>query len=66
MQSLDPLFARLSRSKFRSRFRLGMKERQYCLAKWHNIPQGEALSEEQQRYIVTVIYHWLVIQMNQP
>lgn len=105
MQSLDPLFARLSRSKFRSRFRLGMKERQYCLekgapvieqhaadfvakrlapalpandgkqtpmrghpvfiaqhatatccrgclAKWHNIPQGEALSEEQQRYIV--------------
>ncbi|EFI8733218.1 DUF4186 domain-containing protein, partial [Shigella sonnei] len=24
MQSLDPLFARLSRSKFRSRFRLGM------------------------------------------
>ncbi|EFS1966733.1 DUF4186 domain-containing protein, partial [Shigella sonnei] len=25
MQSLDPLFARLSRSKFRSRFRLGMK-----------------------------------------
>ncbi len=30
MQSLDPLFARLSRSKFRSRFRLGMKERQYC------------------------------------
>ncbi|EJM1708347.1 DUF4186 domain-containing protein, partial [Shigella sonnei] len=27
MQSLDPLFARLSRSKFRSRFRLGMKER---------------------------------------
>ena len=97
MQSLDPLFARLFRSKFRSRFRLGVKERQYCLekgapvieqhaadfvakrlapalpandgkqtamrghpvfiaqpatatccrgclAKWHNIPQGEALS----------------------
>lgn len=33
MQPLDPLFARLSRSKFRSRFRLGMKERQYCLEK---------------------------------
>ncbi len=33
MQSLDPLFARLSCSKFRSRFRLGMKERQYCLEK---------------------------------
>ncbi|HCC7295529.1 TPA: DUF4186 domain-containing protein [Escherichia coli O157:H7] len=119
MQSLDPLFARLSRSKFRSRFRLGMKERQYCLekgapvieqhvadfvakrlapalpandgkqtpmrghpvfiaqhatatccrgclAKWHNIPHGVSLSEEQQRYIVAVIYHWLVVQMNQP
>ena len=37
-----------------------------CLAKWHNIPQGVSLSEEQQRYIVAVIYHWLVIQMNQP
>ncbi|EFW7612497.1 DUF4186 domain-containing protein, partial [Shigella sonnei] len=23
-------------------------------------------SEEQQRYIVAVIYHWLVVQMNQP
>lgn len=33
MQSLDLLFARLSRSKFRSRFRLGVKERQYCLEK---------------------------------
>ncbi len=35
-----------------------------CQLSGHNIPQ--ALSEEQQRYIVTVIYHWLVIQMNQP
>ena len=35
-----------------------------CLAKWHNIPQGVSLSEEQQRYIVAVIYHWLVVQMN--
>ncbi|MEI6977599.1 DUF4186 domain-containing protein, partial [Escherichia coli] len=25
-----------------------------------------SLSEQQQRYIVAVIYHWLVIQMNQP
>lgn len=33
MRSLDPLFTRLSRSTFRSRFRLGVKERQYCLAK---------------------------------
>ncbi|XPE53358.1 DUF4186 family protein [Shigella flexneri] len=26
-----------------------------CLAKWHDIPQGVSLSEEQQRYIVAVI-----------
>lgn len=119
MDNLEPLFARLQRSTFRSRFRLGVKERQYCLdkgpevidshaadfiaarlapaqpkndgkqtpmrghpvfiaqhatatccrgclAKWHHIPQGEALSAEQQRYIVGVIHHWLVIQMNAP
>ncbi|WP_260864443.1 DUF4186 domain-containing protein [Citrobacter sp. Marseille-Q6884] len=119
MNSLDPLFSRLAKSTFRSRFRLGEKERQYCrdkgaqvieqhaadfiakrlapafptndgkqtpmrghpvfiaqhatatccrgcLAKWHAIPQGQPLSEEQQRYVVTVIYHWLVIQMNKP
>ncbi|MTH46063.1 DUF4186 domain-containing protein [Intestinirhabdus alba] len=117
MYALDPLFARLARSAFRSRFRLGIKERQYCLdkgaevidrhagefiakrlapafpvndgkqtpmrghpvfiaqhatatccrsclAKWHAIPAGKALSDEQQRYIVAVIHHWLVIQMN--
>lgn len=115
----DSLFARLSRSTFRSRFHLGAKERQYCwdkgaqvidqhatdfvakrlapampandgkqtpmrghpvfiaqhatatccrgcLEKWHHIPQGQPLSEEQQQYVVAVIHHWLVIQMNQP
>ena len=36
-----------------------------CLEKWHQIPQGQSLSEEQQTYIVAVIHHWLVIQMNQ-
>lgn len=118
MNSLEPLFSRLAKSTFRSRFRLGDKERRYCmekgapvieqhaadfiakrlapafpandgkqtpmrghpvfiaqhatatccrgcLAKWHDIPQGQALSAEQQRYVVTVIYHWLVRQMNQ-
>lgn len=117
MSELDPLFARLARSTFRSRFRLGAKERQYCmekgaeviaahamdfvaqrlapavphndgkqtpmrghpvfiaqhatatccrgcLEKWHRIPAGTELTEEQQRYIVGVIYHWLVMQMN--
>jgi hypothetical protein len=117
MENLDPLFARLSRSPFRSRFHLGAKERQNCidkgapvieqhaadfvarrlasanpsndgkqtpmrghpvfiaqhatatccrgcLEKWHNIPAGSILSESQQRYIVTVIFHWLVREMN--
>lgn len=119
MNTFDALFARLSRSTFRSRFRLGTKERQYCwdkgaevigrhaadfvakrlapatpandgkqtpmrghpvfiaqhatatccrgcLAKWHNIAQGQPLNDEQQRYVVAVIHHWLVIQMNKP
>jgi hypothetical protein len=117
MSDYDVLFARLARSTFRSRFRLGAKERQYCvdkgaeviaahaadfvarrlapalpqndgkqtpmrghpvfiaqhatatccrgcLAKWHSIPAGVELTDVQQRYIVGVIYHWLVLQMN--
>ena len=119
MNTFDPLFARLSRSPFRSRFRLGTKERQYCwdkgaevidqhaadfvakrlapaapvndgkqtpmrghpvfidqhatatccrgcLAIWHYIAQGQPLSDEQQQYVVAVIHHWLVLQMNTP
>ncbi|TLV08847.1 DUF4186 domain-containing protein [Klebsiella indica] len=117
MASIENLFTRLQRSSFRARFRLGAKERQYCLAKgpdvidqhaadfiarrlapavipndgkqtpmrghpvfiaqhatatccrgclekWHAIPRGRALSEGEQRYVVQVIHHWLVIQMN--
>lgn len=117
MDELASLFSRLGRSAFRSRFHLGVKERQYCidkgaeiidqhaadfvarrlapaqpsndgkqtpmrghpvfiaqhatatccrgcLQKWHHIAQGVPLSEQQQRYIVQVIHHWLVIQMN--
>ncbi|CAI0987361.1 DUF4186 domain-containing protein [Serratia proteamaculans] len=30
-----------------------------CLAKWHNIPQGQALDEQQKQYIVQVIALWL-------
>ncbi|MFW2250085.1 DUF4186 domain-containing protein [Klebsiella variicola] len=119
MVEQDRLFARLARSTFRSRFRLGVKERQYCLdkgpeiidqhaadfirqrlapaepmndgkqtpmrghpvfiaqhasatccrgclEKWHAIPHGRALSEQEQRYVVQVIHHWLVLQMNGP
>ena len=36
MSDLDPLFSRLARSTFRSRFRLGDKERQYC---WDKGPE---------------------------
>lgn len=119
MDALESLFVRLQRSPFRSRFHLGVKERQYCydkgapmidqhaadfvagrlapawpkndgkqtpmrghpvfiaqhatatccrgcLEKWHHIPQGQALSAEQQNYVVRVIHHWLVLQMNPP
>ncbi len=119
MVPLDNLFTRLARSPFRSRFKLGVKERQYCYdkgpdvidshaaillpldsprrspktmaskrqcagirclspstprrpavasvsKKWHNIPAGTPLDDAQQHYIVGVIHHWLVIQMNKP
>ncbi len=118
MVEQDRLFARLARSTFRSRFRLGVKERQYCLDRGreiinqhaadfirqrlapaepmndgkrtpmrpsgiyrpacdrHLLPRlsgkmarhshGRALSEQEQRYVVQVIHHWLVQQMNGP
>ncbi|MRS15909.1 DUF4186 family protein [Enterobacteriaceae bacterium RIT691] len=117
MNSLDSLFARLARSSFRSRFRLGAKERQYCwdkgpevidrhaadfiaqrlapaqpkndgkqtpmrghpvfiaqhatatccrgcVAKWHGFAEGRELTADEQHYLVTVIHHWLVVNMN--
>jgi hypothetical protein len=30
-----------------------------CLAKWHHIPKGRALSEEEKEHVVRVIKHWL-------
>ena len=30
-----------------------------CLQKWHQIPKGRALTEEEQQYIVEVIGAWL-------
>jgi len=30
-----------------------------CLEKWHAIPKGRALTEEEQRYVVAVIGAWL-------
>lgn len=30
-----------------------------CLAKWHRLPAGQALTLEEQVYVVVVIEHWL-------
>jgi hypothetical protein len=112
MRDADDLFAALSRSEFRRRFRLGAKEQSYlvektlpvvleharkfilerlasaeprndgkqtpmgghpvlitqhatatccrgCLAKWHRIPAGRALTEGEIDYVIGVIEHWL-------
>jgi hypothetical protein len=109
---LDDLFAALVRSRFRSRFHLGPKERVYlmektlpvilehgrqflrerlaaaepnsdgrqtpmrghpifiaqhatatccrgCLEKWHHIPRGRELSNEEIEYVVGVLARWL-------
>lgn len=37
-----------------------------CLAKWHLIPAGVALSKAQQAYVAAVIHRWLVEEMNRP
>lgn len=111
-QNFAELFARLSRSAFRSRFCLGRAEVDYvrekgydtierhaaefvrtrlapasppndgkqtpmrghpvflaqhatatccrgCLAKWHRIPAGRALTEAEQRYVTAVIMAWI-------
>jgi hypothetical protein len=31
-----------------------------CLQKWHRIPQGRALTHEEQIYVVQVIEYWLI------
>jgi hypothetical protein len=33
-----------------------------CLEKWHAIPKGRELSEQEKQYILDVIQHWLVAQ----
>ncbi|WP_396370902.1 DUF4186 family protein, partial [Klebsiella pneumoniae] len=45
----DRLFARLARSTFRSRFRLGGKERQYCLDKGPEVIDRHAADFIRQR-----------------
>jgi hypothetical protein len=119
MRDLDDLFTALARSKFRSRFRLGPKERAYleaksqavileharafleqrlapaepvndgrqtpmrghpafiaqhatatccrsCLAKWHGIAAGKALTPAELDYVVAVLGRWLERQSQAP
>ncbi|MCD8330202.1 MAG: DUF4186 domain-containing protein [Lachnospiraceae bacterium] len=35
-----------------------------CLEKWHRIPKGCELTEEQQEYVVNVLMEWIERQMN--
>jgi hypothetical protein len=116
---LAPLFERLARSPFRSRFRLTPKDQAYlaakgievvlahardfvdrrlapaappndgkqtpmrghpafvaqhatatccrsCLAKWHGIPAGRTLDEDERRYVVAVLAHWLAPRVQAP
>lgn len=115
----ERIAAALSRSRFRSRFRLGLKDRQYifdkgwdtvrrhaadlvarrlapafipndgrqtpmrghpvfiaqhatacccrgCLEKWHKIPAGRALTDEEQEYIVGMLLFWMQREVTSP
>jgi hypothetical protein len=115
MREMTDLFAALSRSPFRRRFRLGPREQAYlarrgmdtvmaharqfiterlapaqpphdgrqtpmrghpvfiaqhvtatccrgCLAKWHGIKAGRALSEQEVQHVLTVLHQWLAAQ----
>ena len=77
MSAMENLFARLGRSTFRSRFHLGVKERQYCYDKGPEIIDSHAAdfiakrlapaqiaNDGKQSYVVQVIHHWLVMEMN--
>jgi predicted Fe-S protein YdhL (DUF1289 family) len=115
MRPLDELFAALSKSTFRRRFRLSPRDAGYlqekglpvvmehahdfiaqrlapaeprndgkqtpmrghpvfvaqhatacccrgCLSKWHGIPEGHALSDEEQRHVLAALRRWLRAQ----
>jgi hypothetical protein len=115
VRPIDDVFARLPHSAFRSRFRLGAREREYleakglatvlahardfieqrlapanpkndgkqtpmrghpafiaqhatatccrsCLAKWHDVPAGKALSEAETAHVVAIIDRWLQLE----
>lgn len=35
-----------------------------CLQKWHDIPKGAALTDEQEDYVVDVIMEWITRELN--
>ena len=37
-----------------------------CLAKWHGIPAGRALTDAEQRYIVGLLLFWMQREMTSP
>ena len=34
-----------------------------CLARWHGIPKGEALTDEEQAHVIAVLDRWLRVQL---
>jgi predicted Fe-S protein YdhL (DUF1289 family) len=34
-----------------------------CLEKWHGIPKGRALSDDEKRHVIEVIRRWLCSQL---
>lgn len=37
-----------------------------CLAKWHGIPRGAALTDEQQAHVIATLGRWLRLQLAAP
>jgi predicted Fe-S protein YdhL (DUF1289 family) len=35
-----------------------------CLAKWHDVPRGAALTDEQQAHVIAVLEHWLRTELD--
>lgn len=37
-----------------------------CLAKWHDIPRGAALTDEEQAHVIAVLERWLRAELSRP
>ena len=66
---LTDLFERLSQSAFRSRYPVFIAQHatgcccRGCFFKWHHIPAGRQLTEEEQQYAVAVLMAWIEKQV---